>query len=231
MSPAVLAGRPWLLRALGRAAALAVIVVVVLAFRSLVFDGEPSTRQTAQRVTLLTPPPRKPEVKPEEPEPEVAQPEVNLARQPENVDPQPSASDQLGVVGEGEAGESAFGLVAKRSGRDLVTIGDDTERLAGRASIDPMLQFGPYAGRAARFLEDALAQHQDLRRGNYTAVVRLWVSPDGSIRRLELARSTGDAERDARIRAAFAGIGRLGEPPPSDMPQPIRLRLTSRDAG
>jgi protein TonB len=231
MSAATLGEIPWLRRAVARAAALAGIVVVVVAVRHVLLDNGASTKQTAQRVTLLTPPPRKPEIKPEEPEPEIVKAEVDVERPPQDAPPQEAASGQLGVVGEGEAGDSAFGLVAKKSGRDITTIGDDAATVAARAPIDPMLQFGPYAGRVARFLEDALAAHDELRRGNYTAVVRLWVTPDGGIRRLELARSTGDLERDPRIRAAFGEIGRLREPPPADMPQPMRLRLTSREAG
>jgi TonB family protein len=69
-----------------------------------------------------------------------------------------------------------------------------------------------------------------LRGGGYRAVVRIWLGGDGRVQKVDLAGSTGDADLDGNIRNALAGIT-LTQPPPQDMPQPVRLRISSRGAG
>ena len=62
----------------------------------------------------------------------------------------------------------------------------------------------------------------------FKATVNIWMGADGRVQRTELAGSTGNSQTDEQIRVVLAEMPPLREAPPSDMPQPIRLRVTSR---
>ena len=47
----------------------------------------------------------------------------------------------------------------------------------------------------------------------------------------EVTGSTGNPEIDSTLTTALADIPALDSAPPSDMPQPVKLRLSSRRAG
>ena len=74
--------------------------------------------------------------------------------------------------------------------------------------------------------EAAFLNLRDRARANrYSAVVHVWISPNGEITRVELANSSGTAEIDEALRQAIAQIhGRL-KPPPERMPQPLKIRI------
>lgn len=71
-------------------------------------------------------------------------------------------------------------------------------------------------------IEAALRKNARTRTGNYRAHVRLWVDPSRTVRKVELAQSTGDAERDARITDILQGLV-LRRTPPANAPQPVRV--------
>jgi hypothetical protein len=71
----------------------------------------------------------------------------------------------------------------------------------------------------------ALQQDPDIRGGNYRVLARIWIDPGGVIHRLALARSTGDAVRDAAIAHVLTGLA-LSEPPPG-LRQPLGIVLVS----
>ena len=51
------------------------------------------------------------------------------------------------------------------------------------------------------------------------------LSPTGKPDRVKLIKSTGNQETDARIEQLLASMPNLSEAPPSDMPQPVNLRI------
>jgi hypothetical protein len=57
--------------------------------------------------------------------------------------------------------------------------------------------------------------------------VKLWVDLSRTIRRAEVAQSTGDAERDVAIAQALKGFV-ISRAPPSNAPQPIRVIVSVR---
>ena len=77
-------------------------------------------------------------------------------------------------------------------------------------------------------IQKSLARNAKLRGAEFKATVKIWLGGDGKVQRSELSSSTGNAETDELIRVAMATLPQLREVPPSDMPQPIRLRVTSR---
>jgi periplasmic protein TonB len=73
-------------------------------------------------------------------------------------------------------------------------------------------------------LSDTKAANAD-----YVVVVSVWVDSDGRVARSELSSSSGKPDVDAALREALPKLRLgLGKPPPENMPQPIKIRLTSR---
>ena len=71
-------------------------------------------------------------------------------------------------------------------------------------------------------IQSALQRNARTRAGNYRLVLDLWVDPSRTIQRTELARSTGDRERDATVQAALQGLV-ISRPAPPKTPQPVRV--------
>ncbi len=202
---------------------IALAVVVLLAgggvywmVRGFLDSAPPPTKKVVQEIHVIRPPPPPPETPPPPPPPpeekvDVHEPDPEPDPTPSN-DPPPS--EQLGLDAEGGAGGDAFGLVGHKGGRDLLASG-------GSAYLW-------YAGILKNEILDRLQQDKDVRKGSYSVDVKLWVRPDGSVERVRLTQSTGDRQRDQAIEAALSRMTRISQAPPSDMPQPISLRIVSR---
>lgn len=198
-----------------------VVVLVgagLIAFVKSMLETPPQTKKMVQQITLIQPPPPPKIEKP--PEPEIKE-EVKLD-EPEPVPdeaPDPMADDtpmgeDLALDAEGVAGGDAFGLLGKKGGRDL--IGSN-----GSA-------FAWYASSVQSDILDYLSEVNDVRKQRYSVGVWLWLDDGGGIRRVELKGTTGDKSIDASLKTALAGIDRVREKPPDGLPQPIRIRITSR---
>lgn len=201
--------------------------LVVLGFGGLVtwmivefMNAEPSAaKKTVQQITLLAPPPPPPpppkmEEPPPEPEieEEVEIPEPEAMEDLPDVGDEPPPGDALGLDADGSAGADGFGLVGRKGGRGLL-------------SGDPHML---YASRLQRLIEDAFLELKGARKHAYTIVAKVWVGDDGNVYRAELSRSTGKEEIDDLLVDAIMGMPSLNEMPPPDMPNPIRLRISSR---
>jgi protein TonB len=90
---------------------------------------------------------------------------------------------------------------------------------------DPLSRF---SGQVQKAIQQALYTDDEIRRHEYSVMLRIWVAFDGSIERAELAGSTGNNAVDDRIENAITALPRLSAAPPPDMPMPIRLRITAR---
>lgn len=208
-----------LLLPLAVACAVALLVWgMVTAIRGFMGSAPPSKKQVAQEVRIIRPPPPppEPEVKPPPPPPEeevdVPEPQAEPEPTPSN---EPPPGEQLGVDAEGGAGGDGFGLVGRKGGRDL---------LAGSGGS----AYTWYAGLLKNEILGELNALDAARDGAYSVVVRIWVRPDGTVERFNLAQSSGNRDRDRAIEAALARIERISQAPPADMPQPISLRIVSR---
>ncbi|MBI5462537.1 MAG: energy transducer TonB [Gammaproteobacteria bacterium] len=205
----------------GTSVVLGVGVFMVFTIRDFLDAPVTAPKKSPQQITLLTPPPPPPPPKLEEkpPEPEVKE-EVKLEEPepvedlPEETSDEPPPGADLGVDAEGGAGGDGFGLIGRKGGRGL---------LAGAG--DP---FVAYAMRVQKNIEDRLSGDADARRKAYSVVAKIWVSANGRIERAELADSTGNQDVDAALERSLAALPPLAEVPPQDMPQPIRLRISSR---
>lgn len=193
-------------------------------------DSDKPKKASVQTIAVLRPPPPPPPPKPEEkpPEPEIKKEEVKLPDpEPQKADApdEPPPSQDLGVDAEGGAGSDGFGLQGRPGGRDITTIGD------GGGGGGKRMQFSLFERAVAAHLQEELSRRERLRQSDYRILVRLWLTPSGSVEKVELASSSGNRDLDELLRTALADVTPFRESVPADMPQPIKIRLTSRGAG
>ena len=198
---------------------LSLAVLFIYFVRSMTSTDNPPKKPVIQHISLLKPPPPpKPEEKP--PEPEIKKEEVKIDQpQPEPETPQQTQDDtpagkDLGVDADGGAGSDGFGLIGKKGGRDL--FGGSGGRFAG------------YTGLLKQRIQEALAKDKRLRNGDYKVIVKVWIKHDGSLDRFELTGTSGNPETDSAIKVAMAAMPPIKDALPDDMPQPVKLRISSR---
>lgn len=203
---------------------IAVLVVgglAALIHRLMANAGAPPPPPKIQQITLVQPPPPPPPPPVEQPPPppqeqKIEQPKPEEKPQedkPEEAKDEPPPGQDLGLDANGTGNGDSFGLVGKKGGRSLIGGGDQKRW---------------YAGVIQRDFQNLLSENDALRAGKYTIIVKLWIAPDGRVNQFELLGTTGDAKRDEALKKALAGAPRLSDPPPEDLPQPVRLRIVSR---
>ncbi|MEM7469042.1 MAG: TonB family protein [Pseudomonadota bacterium] len=172
-----------------------------------------------QEISLIQPPPPPPPPpKMEEPPPpemeevEVPEPEPEPIADDSSPD-EPLPGDELGLDADGVAGADGFGLKAKKGGRGLIGGGDPNKWYAGVIQSD---------------LQDWLADIDEIRKGRYAAIVKIWINNDGAVQEAQLVQGTGDSGLDSAIERALSAGFRISRAPPAEMPQPVKLRITSR---
>jgi periplasmic protein TonB len=180
--------------------------------RSFLRGGPAHPQQVVQQIQLIRPPPPPPNQPPPPPPPEVKVHIPTPEKQPTPTDHPPPAQN-LGLDAKGGTGSDAFGLVGRPGGQDIIGEGGSA--------------FTWYAGLLKNQIQNQLGAESDLRAASYSVVVSVWVGDDGTIQRVEIAKTSGDTQRDRTIEAALSRIGRLSQPPPADMPEPITLRVVS----
>jgi len=180
------------------------------------------------KITLLTPPapppppppPPKFEKKPDPPK-EQKEMQVNQPVQPK-VEQAPAPELKMdGPAGDGPSGFASGNITS-----------DDISRLGqgGKAGGAQNL-FSPYTGYGNQLkgeLQRILARNPALKRRRYVVEINVWVDTSGALKRYELTSGSGDSDTDEAINAALAALPGFSSPPPANMPQPIRLRITTR---
>jgi len=187
-------------------------------------SGKPSKPMKLQQITLvrpLPPPPKPPEQKPPEPEvkDEVKLDEPQPTPEPQQADAPPPGAD-LGVDAEGSGSGDGFGLVGKKGAADLI---------GGGAKGNPWAWYDALMNDAVNSaVQTALGREKALKNKNYKVIVKVWIGSDGQVTRAALMDSTGDARADEVLKEALNGMRALRDGPPADMPQPMKIRVTSR---
>lgn len=80
-------------------------------------------------------------------------------------------------------------------------------------------------------IQDALRRHEKTKTAELKVDMRIWPDASGRIVKVKLSNSTGTPEIDSAIEKEVLGGLVLKEPPPSDMPLPIVLRVTLKRPG
>lgn len=206
------------------------LVGVIFFVRHFINDGT-QKKNIIHEISLIKPPPPPPP-KPEEKPPELLKKEeVKLPEPPPDVPPpEPVAQDapkddappseNLGLDVTGQGNGDAFGLVGNPGGRSIIGGGRDGDTSKRR--------YTNYASQLQQSIYDALEKNQKLRESNYKLVVSVWVGSYGEIERFELANSSGSPDMDSVIKSALREVSALKQAPPEGMPQPVKLRITSR---
>lgn len=198
--------------------AVGVVVYFVLGFLK---DKPSNPKNMVQQITLIQPPPPPPPPEEKPPEPEVKQ-EVDIPKpqdtpqdQPEDAaDNLPPIGDDLGLDAEGGAGGDAFGLIGKKGGQNLIGGG------GGR--------FSRYVSLVQDQISTTLSEDEEIRKQKYSVIVHLWVGGDGKVERFELVKGTGKHDLDKKLKLDLSEIRAFGEAPSVEMPQPIKLHISSR---
>ena len=102
---------------------------------------------------------------------------------------------------------------------------------AAESGKDNKSAYTPYISQIKDRIEEALAAQKNLARATYRFIVHIWAAPNGQIERAELQGSSGDSVTDDLIRNALTTIRPLTEVLPQGMPQPVKLRITSKNFG
>ena len=206
---------------------------VVWLVKGFIDNAEPPGKTRVQKISLVKPPPPKPEEKPPEPEKmEQVQPrddEVQLDAptpdQPQDEGPPPG--EQLGLDAEGSGSGDGFGLAARKGGRDITTLGGGGS--GGGPKGNPWGRYDALLNEAvSSAFQQALAREKALKGKNYKVIVKVWIDSSGKVTRAALVDSTGDSQADEVLKEALRDMRMLRESPPADMPQPVKIRVTSR---
>lgn len=204
---------------------LTLLIAVGVYFLQSLFEKPAKAKKQIQQITMIQPPPPPPpppEQKPPPPEPEpekIPEPEPEKEPEPAPEEAQEPPSEQLGVDADGSAGSDGFGLVGKKGGQSLLSGSNGSAILW-------------YGGQAKRSLENELQNllpEGSARENSYSVQVNIWIGADGRLEHAELGSVSGNAQVDGDIRQALARLHfTLEKAPPENMPQPLKIRVTSR---
>lgn len=222
--------------------AIALAGIIVAVFQSCSGD-KPAPRRAAPELSMIRvdvpPPPPPPPVPRPEPEPENSptDPQEMIAQEPIAPDeekpsatPEAPADEQpagetMGTSIQGNGPPDGFGLVGSGGG-GIVGLGGAGTGGGGQRAVS---RWGWYGSQVQKQIHDALLENKTTRSApDVRIVVRLWPDAAGRITHAELARTTGDPALDEAIRKEVLTGLTLREPPPSDMPLPIVLRITGK---
>jgi protein TonB len=208
----------------GVALGLVAAVLIGIWLKDILVGDKPARKPTLQQIALIRPPPpppKPPEEKP--PEPEVKE-EVKIDQPQETPEPQqtdaPPPGADLGVDAEGSGSGDGFGLVGKKGAADLI---------GGGPKGNPWSWYDALVNDAVNSaFQMALGREKALKNKNYKVIVKVWIDGGGQVTRAALVDSTGDARADEVLKDALRNVRVLRDSPPADMPQPMKIRVTSR---
>jgi len=214
----------WLKRIAIILSALVVLGVIGYGLKKLMSGGDahPKKKMTTIALKDLPPPPPPPPPKEQPKEQPKDQPKEVKVEQPKPEETPPAEVLKMeGAAGDGPSPFAAGAVSGEYKGGETGTIGGGINKH----------QFDWYTGQLKEKIEDAISKDKELATGSYKVIVKVWVASSGRIQKYELVSSTGDAEKDALVRKALDGMPALSEPPPGDMPQPVKLKVSARSIG
>jgi TonB family protein len=193
---------------------------------SIVSDDSAPRRRVMEVVQLKViepPPPPPPKVEPPPEPPKVVEEQIiepPIDAPPDDSPPQDEAPPEgpLGLDAQGGGAGDAFGLQGRPGGRDLI----GTPRGGGGGGGN---RFGRYATLIQSQIDRSLRADEMLEVARFRATMRIWLTPSGTVERVELVRTTGDNDLDQRIAQVISTMPAIPEAPPSEMPQPVIVRI------
>lgn len=220
-----IAMKPWVSNALLGLGGMLLLAGAAWGIKLLISDTGKGPKSRTQVIAVLRQQPPPPPPKLAEKPPEIKKEEVNLPTPEPKAADEPPPAQNLGVDAAGNGAGDSFGLEGRKGGRDITTIGEVGNGAGSRA------KFAFFTNMVQAHLQEELSRNQKLRSADYKAMIRIWFGANGKVDRAELMGSTGNTDIDRTLTTALAEISPLSSTPPSDLPQPMKVRLTSRGAG
>lgn len=179
-------------------------------------NSEAPKRPKMQMISLIRPPPPKPpEEKPPEPKKiEKPKEEVKIDA-PKPAPPEEAPPPPAGGIPDGPASGMETDL-AQGGG---VGIGGGLGGSGDRRAW--------YSRLITRQMEEELRRAKSLQGKDYRVAAQIWFNASGTVSRVEFDKGTGDSQLDQALRQEILQVS-LRDPFPSDLPQPVRLRVVSR---
>jgi len=211
---------------LARIARLSVGLVLAIAVAGLVWTALKNTPPPGRhairyvtRVEISPPPP--PPLRPPEPEKQfqsLNERQQTLVEPPSAQQRQKPPSQLSPLTAPAGSGSNPYGLQVGSGTGDIVESPERTEQVASAG-----FGFAAYGHVVASQVRAALQRDEKLRYGHFLVEVSLWVDASGRVTQVRMTTSSGDAATDSALTRALLGLS-VGQLPPRDMPQPIRLR-------
>ncbi|MBY0544941.1 MAG: TonB C-terminal domain-containing protein [Gammaproteobacteria bacterium] len=201
-------------------AVLLLVIGMAWVVKSLM-TGNVSAKKPVTTIKIMpdTPPPPPPPKEPPKEQPKEQPKEIKMEQPKPQQTPQTPA-EELKMEGAAGDGPSPFGAGA-------VSNDYNGQKIGGKG----MAAYAWYTDQIKTSIEEALAAQKELVKVQYRVSVHIWLTRDGRVERAELKGSSGDPATDKLIRKALAGLSAISEALPEDMPQPVKLRITSKNAG
>jgi periplasmic protein TonB len=206
--------------------ALALFVALLIAGAVWLYSlmsqpAEGTKKRAVQQIELIKPPPPPPPPKTPPPPPPPQQKQEKIDAPKPEASPQPAA--------QAPAPGPTTSLPGNGSGGITLPPGDGSTGIGpvgGGGSSNP---FARYGSLVKELITDAVQRDKKLRAAaDYQRVVNVWVSSSGQVTRVELVGPGDKPELDEALRLALRNLPAVREGAPGDMPQPIRLRITTR---
>ena len=204
-------------------AALVLVVVKTMGGKS----GGPKHQTVKIAVLPDTPPPPPPPPKEEKkPEPEKQENKPQPQEQPKQVEapPEPQQLKMEGAAGDGPSAFSSGSVNSEYKGGDIGTGSGGTAAPVNR------LQFALFTSQLQKHIQAALAKSKEVKGNDYRVNVQVWFDSAGQFKRVDLLTPTGDATLDEALKQALAQVPAM-DGVPSNLPQPVRLRISNRLTG
>lgn len=165
------------------------------------------------------PPPPKEEKRPE-PKPDENKPQPQEQKAVEA----PPEAQQLKMEGAAGDGPSAFGAGSVTKEYEKGEIG------GGSGTAVNKMQFALFTSQLQKHISASLAKDLSIKLGDYRVRVNVQLEPSGAFKHVSLEGSSGDPKLDRALEAALMRLPPMKDVP-SNLPQPISLRITNRMTG
>lgn len=199
----------------------AVMVAIGFWLSSLV-DAPKKQERKITTIKLKEPPPPPPPPPPKEQPKEVKKQEPKKVQEAPKPKPQPEPpQEQLkmeGAAGDGPSPFAAGEVNSEYKGGDVGT------KIGGVNKS----KYSWYNNKLSNEIQDAIQNHEKLKFDQFELILKIWLKHNGKIERLDIVRSTGDADRDALIKSVLSNLNKVTAPP-DDLGEPIfTLKIKGR---
>jgi TonB family protein len=146
-------------------------------------------------------------------------------------DNKPAADGPLGLDAQGGAGTDGFGLVGRKGGRDVTTLGTGGGGGGGGDMSALLRKYGWYNQRVQddlrKIVRKRLDEGKGIPKGKLEAVVEIVMDDRGTITDHKLVKSSGNQTMDDAVRESLR-LAKISEPPPAGIPRKMNIRITSQ---